>query len=141
MNLSPIISITMGDPAGVGPEVTAKALARNEVWDCCRPLVIGDTSVLVQAVALVDAPLVPRPVTGVAEAHFDPTAPDVLDLQNVDTSVHFLGKRLCSPLIVSSMTGGTKEAKSINHHLAQAAQEAGIGMGLGSQRASIRIPP
>ena len=63
-----------------------------------------------------------------------------LDLQDVDTSVHFLDKRLSSPLIVSSMTGGTKEAEAINHRLAQAAQEAGIGMGLGSQRASIEDP-
>jgi 4-hydroxy-L-threonine phosphate dehydrogenase PdxA len=38
----PVIVITMGDPAGVGPEVTARALRHAEIWEICRPLVIGD---------------------------------------------------------------------------------------------------
>lgn len=84
MSKPPIIAITMGDPAGVGPEVAAKALARDEVWDCCRPLVIGDAGVLAQAVALIAAPLAPHPIGDVAETRFDPAAPDVLDLRNVD---------------------------------------------------------
>jgi 4-hydroxythreonine-4-phosphate dehydrogenase len=80
----PIIAITLGDPAGVGPEVTAKALARSEVWDCCRPLVVGDAGVLARAVALVSVPLAPRPITDVSQARFVPETPDVLDLDNVD---------------------------------------------------------
>ena len=84
MSARPIIAITLGDPAGVGPEITAKALARSEVWDCCRPLVIGDAGVLARAVALVSAPLTIHSITDVAEARFDPAAPDVLDLGNVD---------------------------------------------------------
>ena len=83
-NECPSIAVTMGDPAGVGPEITAKALARDEVWDCCRPLVVGDVSVLAQAVALVSAPLTLHPIANVTKARFDPTAPDVLDLANVD---------------------------------------------------------
>jgi len=80
----PVIAITMGDPAGVGPEVMVKALARDEVRSCCRPLVVGDAGVLAQAVALVAAPLAFHPIADLAEARFDPTAPDVLDLRNVD---------------------------------------------------------
>jgi 4-hydroxythreonine-4-phosphate dehydrogenase len=80
----PIIAITMGDPAGVGPEVTVKALAREEVWDRCRPLVVGDAGVLAQAISLVAAPLAPHPIADVNEACFDPAEPDVLDLRNVD---------------------------------------------------------
>jgi 4-hydroxythreonine-4-phosphate dehydrogenase len=80
----PVIAITMGDPAGVGPEITAKALAQDGVWDCCLPLVVGDADVLARAVALVAVPLVPRSITNPAEASFDPAAPDVLDLRNVD---------------------------------------------------------
>jgi 4-hydroxythreonine-4-phosphate dehydrogenase len=83
----PIIAITMGDPAGVGPEVVAKALTRDEVWECCRPLVIGDARVLGQAVSLVGASLALRAVADVAGARFDPVAPDVLDLHNVDPAV------------------------------------------------------
>ncbi len=83
MSARPIIAATMGDPAGIGPEITVKALARDEVWNCCRPLVVGDAAVLAQADALLDADLTLHPITDVAEAQFDPTAPDVLDLQNV----------------------------------------------------------
>jgi len=92
VNGRPIIAITIGDPAGVGPEVTAKALARDEVWDCCRPLVVGDAGLLARAVALVSAPPSLRPIGDVAEARFDPTAPDVLDLRNVDPATLQPGK-------------------------------------------------
>jgi 4-hydroxythreonine-4-phosphate dehydrogenase len=51
----PILGITMGDPAGIGPEVVAKALTRNDISRVCRPLVIGSMSVMertVQALGL-----------------------------------------------------------------------------------------
>jgi isopentenyl-diphosphate delta-isomerase len=62
------------------------------------------------------------------------------DLADVDTSTVLLGKQLAAPFFVSSMTGGTPEARAINLHLAEAAQSAGIGMGVGSQRAAIEEP-
>lgn len=62
------------------------------------------------------------------------------DLEDVDTSAVLLGKRLIAPLLISSMTGGTPEANAINWRLAEAAQAAGIGMGVGSQRAAIEDP-
>jgi 4-hydroxythreonine-4-phosphate dehydrogenase len=46
----PLIAITMGDPAGVGPEIIVKALARPEPWSWCRPVVIGDARRLEAAV-------------------------------------------------------------------------------------------
>ena len=45
----PIIAITMGDAAGVGPEIIMKSLAHREVYEQCRPLVIGDAERLRQA--------------------------------------------------------------------------------------------
>lgn len=63
-----------------------------------------------------------------------------LDLSEVDTSTALLGKPLAVPLLISSMTGGVPEARAINRRLAEAAQEAGIGMGVGSQRAAIEDP-
>ena len=45
----PIIAITMGDAAGVGPEIIVKSLAHAELYELCRPLVIGDAERLHQA--------------------------------------------------------------------------------------------
>ena len=60
-----------------------------------------------------------------------------LNLAHIDTSLQLFGKQLQKPLLISSMTGGTAEARRINRTLAAAAQEAGIAMGLGSVRAAI----
>jgi isopentenyl-diphosphate delta-isomerase len=60
-----------------------------------------------------------------------------IDLQAVDTSVTLFGKTLRTPLLISSMTGGTAEARQINRVLAEGAHEAGMAMGLGSMRAAI----
>ncbi len=58
----------------------------------------------------------------------------------VDTSLTFLTRQLASPLLISSMTGGAAEAERINRNLAQAAQQARVAMGLGSQRAALENP-
>lgn len=62
------------------------------------------------------------------------------DLEDIDTSAALFGKHLAAPFFISSMTGGTPEASGINQRLAEAAQAAGIGMGIGSQRAAIEDP-
>jgi 4-hydroxythreonine-4-phosphate dehydrogenase len=85
-NDRPIVAVTMGDPAGVGPEIVVKALARAEIWDVCRPLVVGDIGLLEQAVDLLDLSLELGGVRDLADARFDPSAPDVFDLRAVDLS-------------------------------------------------------
>ena len=60
-----------------------------------------------------------------------------LDFSDLDTSVAFLGKRLSLPLIVSSMTGGYKDAERINRGLAEVCAERKLAMGVGSQRQAI----
>ncbi len=58
-------------------------------------------------------------------------------LDDIDTSLEFLGRRLRAPLLISSMTGGTHRARTINERLAVAAQRAGVALALGSQRAAL----
>jgi len=61
-------------------------------------------------------------------------------LEEVDTGTTFLGRRLRAPLLISAMTGGAALAKEVNQRLAAAAQELGLAMCLGSQRAAIADP-
>src|SRR3989344_6072065 len=60
-----------------------------------------------------------------------------LDFSKIDTSSKLFGKRISAPIIISSMTGGYAGAGKINMGLAQAAEELGLAMGVGSQRAMI----
>ncbi len=63
-----------------------------------------------------------------------------LDLEAVDCSQTFLGKRLDFPLLIAGMTGGCREAREINLALAGAAERKGVAFGVGSQRAMIENP-
>ena len=78
--------------------------------------------------------------TGLEHYHFIHEALPELDLNRIDTTLSLFGKTLASPTLVSSMTGGTDEAETINLRLAEAAQECGVAMGVGSQRAAIEHP-
>ena len=75
--------------------------------------------------------------TGFEKYHFLHQAVPEINLASIDTSTTLFGKRLDTPLLISSMTGGTESARHINNFLAQAAEESRIAMGLGSQRAAI----
>lgn len=82
----------------------------------------------------------PRLTTGLERYRFLHSAVPELDLRDVDSSVRLFGKTLASPLLISSMTGGTRLAERLNLRLAEAAQAAGIALGVGSQRAAIKDP-
>ena len=63
-----------------------------------------------------------------------------LDYKEIDTSIEFLGKRITAPILITGMTGGHPEAAKINEALAEVAEEIGIPIGVGSQRAAIEDP-
>ena len=79
----------------------------------------------------------PRLTTGLERYRFLHQALPELNLNDVDSSTSFFGKGLAAPILISSMTGGTKTAEFINRNLALGAQKHRIAMGLGSQRAAI----
>jgi len=85
----PRIGITMGDPAGVGPEVIVKALAHGEVYAQCRPLVIGDRRRLERACALTSSSLVVHAVRGPDDGRFARGAIDCIDLALVPNDLAF----------------------------------------------------
>lgn len=79
----------------------------------------------------------PALTTGLEQFRFTHQALPEVDLHAIDTSVTLLGKQLSSPLLVSSMTGGTEEAATINRNLAIAAEAQQVAIGVGSQRAGL----
>lgn len=88
----PILGITMGDPASIGPEIAAKALAETSVYERARPFVIGDRNVMADALRITKLPLTLHPVATLAEARFTVGTLDLLDLHNVDMATHQYGK-------------------------------------------------
>jgi 4-hydroxythreonine-4-phosphate dehydrogenase len=85
----PIVGITMGDAAGVGPEIIMKALAVGEVHDICRPLVIGDAGRLRKAGRIVGSSLEMNSIPGPAAARFERGRLDCIDLALVPEDLPF----------------------------------------------------
>jgi isopentenyl-diphosphate Delta-isomerase len=81
-----------------------------------------------------------RQTTGLEHYRFTHCCLPELDRAEVDLSTTFLGKKLNAPLLISSMTGGTEQARLINYRLADVAQHYRIAMGVGSQRVAIENP-
>ncbi|MDR2478632.1 MAG: 4-hydroxythreonine-4-phosphate dehydrogenase PdxA [Treponema sp.] len=94
MNQKPILGITMGDPSGIGPEISVKALGRPEIYELCRPLIIGDARVMEKAVreAVKRQDIAIHPVSSVTECLFKCGTIDVYDLRNVEVEKLKIGK-------------------------------------------------
>lgn len=84
MKNRPILGITMGDPASIGPEITVKALSDPETYEKCSPLVIGDAAVMEEAVKIVGKNVKIHTVNNVQEALFTYGTIDVYDMGLVD---------------------------------------------------------
>ena len=76
----PIIGITMGDAAGIGPEIVAKIVQEPRLRAAARLLVIGDAKVMEEAISLVGVTWQVRPIQSVAEARFEEGSLDLLDV-------------------------------------------------------------
>lgn len=84
MTDKPFVAITMGDPAGIGPEVTAKALMERQIYDKCRPFVVGNAAAMDAALSLIGAPVKARVAHTLDEVQGSGDAVDVLDMENLD---------------------------------------------------------
>lgn len=96
--MKPIIGITMGDAAGVGPEVIVKSLSLKEIYESCRPFVIGDAKVMGRALTIAGVTARINPFRDPKDAKFKHGTIDVLDLENIDLAKLKMGQ-------VNSMTG------------------------------------
>ncbi|KAA2241332.1 4-hydroxythreonine-4-phosphate dehydrogenase PdxA [Chitinophaga agrisoli] len=80
----PLIGITMGDPASIGPEIAVKALLNEKIHAICRPLLVGDAGVFRDIIARTSQPATVNAIKQVKDANFTFGVIDVLDLENVN---------------------------------------------------------
>jgi 4-hydroxythreonine-4-phosphate dehydrogenase len=83
-NMKPIVGVTMGDPAGVGPEIVCKMFAEKTIYDFCKPLVVGDSACLSEGMKVGKVTVQLNSIKKVSESKFVPGTIDVIDLHNVD---------------------------------------------------------
>ncbi len=88
-NMKPLIGITMGDPSGIGPEIVIKALLKEEVYQRCRPLVVGDAGVMEQTAGRLGLGGRIHAVNHPEEAVFTCGIIDVIHLDCFSGDLHF----------------------------------------------------
>ncbi len=86
---SPPIGVTLGDPAGVGPEITAKTFAEPDFTEMNRALVIGDEAILKRAIDLLDLDLQINIVSSAEEGNFQPGFVDLLPASDLPEDLPF----------------------------------------------------
>src|ERR1700744_5055434 len=84
MSEKPIVGITMGDPASIGPEIAVKALLNKEIYEVCSPLIVGDAGVFRNIISRLSLNATVNAVDKVSDAKFQFGQIDVYDLHNVD---------------------------------------------------------
>ena len=82
----PVIAVPIGDPAGVGPEITVKALASDTVKECADCIIIGDGGIISQAISITGVPLKVHTCDDVTDADFSEGVLNLIDLRNIDMS-------------------------------------------------------
>lgn len=88
----PLIAVTMGDPAGVGPEIVAKSLASEEVTEVADCVIVGDKKCMENAIRIVGADLEIRVIQKPSEGQYEKGIMNLIDLDNVNMDVFEFGK-------------------------------------------------
>jgi len=90
--MKPMIAITLGDPAGIGPEIIAKTLADPETYRICNPLVVGESHAMQMGIEVARQSLNINPIEEPEEAIFSHGTIDLIDLKNLDQTKIEMGK-------------------------------------------------
>jgi 4-hydroxythreonine-4-phosphate dehydrogenase len=80
----PVIGISVGDPAGIGPEITAKALSLPEIYEVCRPLVVAEAEMMKDAVKFSGLSLKIHSISSSKEGLYHMGVIEILDMKNID---------------------------------------------------------
>jgi 4-hydroxythreonine-4-phosphate dehydrogenase len=88
----PILAVTMGDPAGIGPEIAVKTFSEKSVYGICNPLLIGNAKIMARAIKALKSELSINVISSVSEAKFSFSSIDVFDLEVVNQEEIQYGK-------------------------------------------------
>lgn len=104
----PIIGITMGDPAGIGPEIIVKALSGPEIYRICRPVVIGDAAVIKDILRACNLSAEIRKIENISSPPPGTGVIEMFDLHNVDMAGLKLGvpSKICGSAAVAYIKKG-----------------------------------
>lgn len=80
----PYIGIPLGDPAGIGPEIVVKAIAKESTNSYCNPVIIGDKKVIEKAIEICDLELKVNVINNVADGVYNKETLNLIDLDNID---------------------------------------------------------
>ncbi len=80
----PIVAITAGDPAGIGPEIIVMTLSRRDIYEKCRPVVIGERKLMERALKIVKSPLKINVISHPSEGRYEYGVIDLIDLGNIE---------------------------------------------------------
>ncbi|NIK13292.1 4-hydroxythreonine-4-phosphate dehydrogenase PdxA [Alkalibacillus almallahensis] len=92
MQTKPIILIPMGDPSGIGPEIVAKSLDKQEIYSLSKPIVVGNQQIMEQAIKITNVDLSINTIQAVHEANYDYGAIDLIHIDNIDMDQFEFGK-------------------------------------------------
>ena len=90
--MRPVIGITMGDPAGIGPEITAKLFQDPDIFESCRPFVVGDGCMMKEGIRTAGGGLEVHVIQKPEEGYYRPGIIDVMDLGLVDLKTLKIGE-------------------------------------------------
>lgn len=88
----PLLAITLGDPAGIGPEIIVKALSAPVLYELCRPLLVGDARTLRRALSFADVSSRVHAIASPDDGIYQPGTLDVLNLENSSPDILEMGR-------------------------------------------------
>lgn len=90
--MKPLIGISMGDPAGVGPEIVAHAMVAPEALEACRMVLVGEKSVMEKAIRITGVAATLYVISDPAQGRYEPGVINLIDLANIDVDAFAFGK-------------------------------------------------
>jgi 4-hydroxythreonine-4-phosphate dehydrogenase len=87
--MKPVIGITMGDASGIGPEIIVKSLKNSDIYEVCKPVVIGDLKCLIRANEITKSGLSINSISDISEANFSHGMIDCIDLDLIPENLTY----------------------------------------------------